>query len=218
MQSFKKCLDDFIRLPGHSLFGICDKYGVKLLTKIRVSFSDLRNHRFNHNFNCESPLCQCGIEDETSVHCFLGCPLYTAQRSSLLCKISAIIGCDVTVLPDEHLFFILVYGSNVYNFVSNKLISTETITFFVIQDGSQFWKLFHELTPPPPPPPPFSYIAYHILPFFCNFRFSYHFIFYVTFLSFRLRCSQSPQGVFHIGIIVGCEYLLSSLCILISYK
>ena len=26
VQSFKKCLNDFIRLPGHSLFGICDKY------------------------------------------------------------------------------------------------------------------------------------------------------------------------------------------------
>ena len=41
VQSFKKCLNDFISLPGHSLFGICDKYGIKLLTKIRVSFSDL---------------------------------------------------------------------------------------------------------------------------------------------------------------------------------
>ena len=101
VQSFKKCLNDFISLPGHTFFGIYDKYGIKLLTKIRVSFSDLRDHRFNHNFNCESPLCQCGIEDETSVHFFLRCPLYTAQRSTLLCKISAIISSDV--LPDENL-------------------------------------------------------------------------------------------------------------------
>ena len=136
VQSFKKCLNDFISLPGHTFFGIYDKYGIKLLTKIRVSFSDLRDHRFNHNFNCESPLCQCGIEDETSVHFFLRCPLYTAQRSTLLCKISAIISSDVTVLPDEHLFFILVYGSNVYNFVSNKLILTETITY--IRNSGRF--------------------------------------------------------------------------------
>ena len=34
-------------------------------------------------------------EDETSVHFFLRCPLYTAQRSTLLCKISAIISSDV---------------------------------------------------------------------------------------------------------------------------
>ena len=123
VQSFKKYLNDFTRPPGHSLYGIYDKYGTKLLTKIRVSFSDLRGHRFNHNFNCDSPLCQCGIADETSVHLFPRCPLYPAQRSKLLCKISAIISSDVTVLPDEHLFI------NVYNSVSNKLILTETITY-----------------------------------------------------------------------------------------
>ena len=47
--SFKKHLNEFIRPPGHSLFGIRDKFGINLLTKIRVSFSDLRDHRFNHN-------------------------------------------------------------------------------------------------------------------------------------------------------------------------
>jgi ribonuclease P/MRP protein subunit RPP40 len=137
--SFKKHLNDFIRPLGHPLFGIRDKYGTKLLTKIRVTFSDLRDHRFNHNFNCENPLCSCGIEDETSVHFFLRCPLYLAQRSTLLGKISAIISSDVTVFPDEHLHNILVYGSNVYNSISNKLILTETITF--IRNSGRFTNL-----------------------------------------------------------------------------
>ena len=129
VQSFKKYLNDFIRPPGHSLFGIRDKFGIKLLTKIRVSFSDLRDHRFDHNFNCESPICSCGIEDETSVHFFLRCPHYTTQRSTLLSKISYIIHSDVTVFPDKHLYHVLVYGSNVYNSVSNRLIIIETITY-----------------------------------------------------------------------------------------
>ena len=96
---------------------------------------------------------------------FLRCPLYTAQRSSLLCKISAIISWDVTVLSDEHLFFILVYDSNVYNFVSNKLILIETITY--IRNSGRFTILeaFSWINSPPP----FSYIAYHILPFFSYF-------------------------------------------------
>ena len=119
VQSFKKYLNDFIRPPGHSLFGIRDKFGIKLLTKTRVSFSDLRNHRFNHNFNCESPICSCGIEDETSVHFFLRCPHYTTQRSTLLSKISYIIHSDVTVFPDEHLYHILVA----------MFITLETITY-----------------------------------------------------------------------------------------
>ena len=50
--SFKKYIYDFIRPPGHSLFGIHDKFGINLLTTIRVSISDLRDHRFNYNFKC----------------------------------------------------------------------------------------------------------------------------------------------------------------------
>ena len=139
VQGFKKYLNDFIRPPGNSLFGIRDKFGFKLLTKIRVSFSDLRDHRFNHNLNCESPICSCGIEDETSVHFFLCCPRYVTKRILLLSKISDIIGSDVSVFPDEHLYHILVYGSNVYNSVSNALILTETITY--IRNSGRFTKL-----------------------------------------------------------------------------
>ena len=96
VQSFKKHLYDFARPLGHSLFGIRDQYGIKQLTKIRVSFPDLRDHRFNHNFNCDNPLCSRGIEDETSVHFFIRCPHYITLRSILLSKISDIICSDVT--------------------------------------------------------------------------------------------------------------------------
>lgn len=39
------------------------------------------------------------------------------------------IGSDITILPSEHLTNMLVYGSNVYSIVINKLIITETIEF-----------------------------------------------------------------------------------------
>ena len=77
--------------------GIRDKFGINLLTKIRVSFSDLCDHRFNHNFKRESPICLCGFEDETSVHFFLRCARYATQRTTLLSKISDIIGSDVSI-------------------------------------------------------------------------------------------------------------------------
>ena len=139
VQSFKKYLNDFKRSAGNSVFAIRDKFGIKLLTKIRVHFSDLRDHRFNHSFNCENPICSCGIEDETSVHFFLRCPHFTTQRSILISKISDIIGSDVSVLPDEHLYSKIVYGSNVYNFVANGLIITETISY--IRKSERFAKL-----------------------------------------------------------------------------
>ena len=49
-------------------------------------------------------------------------------RATLLSKISDIIQNDVSVLPDEYLSHILIYGSNIYNLVCNRLILAETLT------------------------------------------------------------------------------------------
>ena len=108
--------------------GIRDRIGSKRLSQIRVGFSDLRDQRLNHKFNCASPTCKCGIEDETHFHYFLCCLCYNAIRL-FLSRISDIIGTDVNVLPNGHLFKILVYGSNPFNDVINKLIITETIHY-----------------------------------------------------------------------------------------
>ena len=139
INQFKKHIYTFIRPPGNPLFGIRDRTGTKLLTKIRVVFSDLRDHRFNHNFNCTSPLCKCGEEDETTIHYFLKCPLYTNHRNDLLSKISDKIGSNVEILPDEHLSQILLYGSNAYNTILNKLIIEESIRYIHI--SGRFEKL-----------------------------------------------------------------------------
>ena len=101
--------------PGHSLFGISDKHWISLLIIIRVSFSDLRDHRFSHNFNCVSPVCNCGLGYETTVYYMLRCQLFTFERIPFLDSISDVIHSDVIVLLDEHLLNILLYGSNVYN-------------------------------------------------------------------------------------------------------
>ena len=140
VQSFKKYIsNNYIRSPGHPLFGISDKHGINLLTKIRVGFSDLRDHRFSHNFNCISPVCNCGLDDETAAHYLLRCPLFTFERTPFLSRISDVIHSDATVLPDEHLLHILLYGSNVYNSITNKLIISETISF--IRNSGRFIQL-----------------------------------------------------------------------------
>ena len=52
---FKRELMRLIRPPKRSLFGFHDIAGVRLLTHLRVEFSDLREH----NFQCSSPMCFC---------------------------------------------------------------------------------------------------------------------------------------------------------------
>ena len=78
---FKTNLNKFVRPKGNIFFSIRDSLGIKLLTKIRVCFSDLRDHRFNHNFNCANP---------TTAHFFLFFPRYSTLRTTYLSKISDI--------------------------------------------------------------------------------------------------------------------------------
>ena len=104
---FKKRISLFVRPKGTSFYDIRDNFGTKVLTKIRVSFSDLRYHRFSHSFNCSSPICSCGIDDETPTHYFLCCPRYNTLRITYLSKISEIIGSNVSILPYDHLIHIL---------------------------------------------------------------------------------------------------------------
>ena len=74
---FKDYLNtNYIRPVSKKTFTNYDTQGISILTKIRVEFSDLRDHRYNHNFNCISPTCKCTRDRETSVNYFLCCPLY----------------------------------------------------------------------------------------------------------------------------------------------
>ena len=130
VSQFKSNLNKFVRSEDNNFYVIRDSIGIKLLTKIRVTFSDLRDHRYNHNFNCENPICSCGLDDETALYFFPCCPRYNNLRTTYLSKIFDIIGSDVTVLQNDHPTNILMYGSNIYNDVSNELILHEKIGTF----------------------------------------------------------------------------------------
>ena len=128
VSQFKSKLLMFIR-PIRSVFGINDIFGIKLLTKLRVEFSDLRSHRFDHSFNCTDPRCICLLEDECNSHFLLRCPLYLHLREHFLGSVYTTIGSYISILPQDHLTDILLYGSNVYNDVTNKLILKQTIAY-----------------------------------------------------------------------------------------
>ena len=129
LSQFKNRLLESIRDPKRSSFGINDISGIKLLTKLRVEFSDLCSHRFSHNLNCITPICSCFLDEESNSHFLLRCPLYAPIRNNLLGNVSLIIGSDISLLPSEHLTCILLYGNNAYSNITNKLLLTETIEF-----------------------------------------------------------------------------------------
>ena len=91
---FKRELIRLMRPQKRSLFGFHDIKGVRLLTRLRVEFSDLREHRFRHNFQCSSPMCFCLTGIENNEHFLLHCPRHSSQRRDLFDRISNVVDVD----------------------------------------------------------------------------------------------------------------------------
>ena len=61
-EMFRKKRLNFIRTSGKSFFNIYNPQGFKLLNRLRLGFSHLREHKFRHNFvDIVSPLCSCAL-------------------------------------------------------------------------------------------------------------------------------------------------------------
>ena len=91
---FKSKLLRFIRPGKNPVYNIYDILGIKLLTRLRVNFSPLNEHRFRHDFDCLSPICICGTGKEDNEHYLLHSPQFTAQRQDILGQVSH-VGYDV---------------------------------------------------------------------------------------------------------------------------
>ena len=129
IKRFKPILKDFFNLKQKSLFAIHDPAGVKLLSRLRLKFSHLKEHKFRHNFkDAPSPMCDCGSETETTDHFFLRCPFFAINRQKLL---NDLLKLDPSLrnLKDEFLLDIILYGSDKYKDTVDKEILLHTISF-----------------------------------------------------------------------------------------
>ena len=70
---------------GHFLYSVYDPLGEKFLTRLRLNFSHLKEHRFRHGFaDTINPMCACRVDFETTENFLLRCQFYSTQRSDLL--------------------------------------------------------------------------------------------------------------------------------------
>ena len=84
--------------------------GLKLLTRLRLGFSHLNEHRFNHNFkSCINPLCSCSLAIESTAHFLLHYPHFSNIRSFILNRINEVLG-SITNHSDCTLVKILLFG------------------------------------------------------------------------------------------------------------
>ena len=89
---FKNRLLTFIRPAQNSIFNIFDPIGLKLLTRLRLEFTHLNEHRFRHNFeNCVNSLCSYSLNTENTEHYLVHCHHFTHHRINLMNSVNSVL-------------------------------------------------------------------------------------------------------------------------------
>ena len=128
---FRKQLLNFIRPIPNSIFNLYNPLGIKFLTRLRLDFSHLNEHRFRHNFEaCLTPLCTCSQTTESTLHFFLHCHHYKDLRTDLFNDIKS-IDKSIVNFPDETLLKTLLYGDSKLTSSENFKLLEATIKYIL---------------------------------------------------------------------------------------
>ena len=122
LKNSKITLIKVIRTKENSVLGVSDIYGIKLLTRLKLNFSHLNEHKFRQNCNDTINLmCNCGAATETTIHYLLRCRLYSVQRAWLL---NGVYKLDSTLQnsSEDQLLTVLLHGSEKFVLNVNKEI------------------------------------------------------------------------------------------------
>ena len=90
---FKERILNFVRpSPIFFLFFDChNPKRIKLITRLRLGLSHLRERKFKHGFqDTISPLCNCGQDIKSAAHFFLHCPFFINEIRTLLSTIRSL--------------------------------------------------------------------------------------------------------------------------------
>ena len=97
---FKSNILKFKRPKPNNVYYCHNPKGIRLLTRLRLGLSHLREHELKHSFqDYLDPLCFSGNEIETPAHYLLHCSTYTNERMTLLNKIKR-INCSILEFSD----------------------------------------------------------------------------------------------------------------------
>ena len=129
---FKNSLLKFIRPSGDSVFNCHNPRGVKLLTRLRLGLSYLRERKLKYGLqDLLNPTCSCGNDIETLAHCLLNCPHYSNERSTFLNTIRN-INKHIFDKNDLQITKALLYGDSSLDDKSNTHILNATIDFLFV--------------------------------------------------------------------------------------
>ena len=104
---------------------------VKYLTRLRLCFSHLNEHKFSHGFlDTLNPLCNCSLEVEDNEHFFLRCLNFENARRSLFIDISS-ISSSFKNLPSHLKVELLLFGDSKLPAINNNLILKASIKYIM---------------------------------------------------------------------------------------
>ena len=130
---FKNSILKFIRSSPSNVFNCNSHKGIRLITRLRVGMSHLCEHKFKHNLqDCLNPICNCGLDIESTSHFLLHCPTSNDERYTLLNTLNN-IDCTLLELTKSSLSQTLLYG--------NTLFDKEKTHAFLTQQWNTFYLL-----------------------------------------------------------------------------
>ena len=131
LKIFKSKILKFIRPTADSIFGCHNPIGIKLLTRLRLGLSHLREHKFKHGFqDTLNPLCSCGKEVEATFHFLLLCPNYSEERLTLLSKIRN-INPNILENTNSQTTQLFLYRDKNFTASTNFVILSSTIEYIL---------------------------------------------------------------------------------------
>ena len=136
ISSFKRKILEFLRPKASKTFKVPNNYGVILLTRLRIGFSHLHEHKFRHGFDAIDPICNCRTNSiENTEHYLLHCSNFSNQRLVLFRSLQT-LNISPTPLKLSYFCNILLYGDSNFKDEVNREILTFVTTF--ICDSNRF--------------------------------------------------------------------------------
>ena len=132
ISTFKSAIFKFIRPKSSSVFNVRHHQGAIFLTRLRIGFSHLREHKFRHNFlDTTDPFCTCRTNSiETTEHYLLRCSNFSTYRSVLFNDLHSLNLC-ILPLNASTLSRILLYGDPDIEDDRNRIV-LETVIKYIL--------------------------------------------------------------------------------------
>ena len=128
---FKNNVLKFIRPKPNSSFNCCNLKEIRLITRLRLELSHLREHKFKYNFqNCLNPLCSCGSSIESTSHFLLHYPIFHDKRHTFLSTLNN-IDCKILDSTDSYLTQSLLFGCTLFHSETETLVLNATIDYIL---------------------------------------------------------------------------------------